>query len=145
MNVNDEKCDRSVVVKKVSFAYEYDGYIKCNNYITKGYGITIHQAICPNINDADERLIEVNWNPNIEKKYPTNILVHAESNKTVLLDIISKTSNTDITVLSINTLSSSDEFLFDVTVSVPSLDKLKKFMDDIRLLDEITEVERIIK
>jgi len=114
-------------------------------YITKGYGITIHQAICPNINDADERLIEVNWNPNIEKKYPTNILVHAESNKTVLLDIISKTSNTDITVLSINTLSSSDEFLFDVTVSVPSLDKLKKFMDDIRLLDEITEVERIIK
>lgn len=37
MNVNDDDCDGYVVVKKVSIAYEYDGYIKCNNYTTKDY------------------------------------------------------------------------------------------------------------
>ena len=37
MNINDDMCDGYVVVKKVSIAYEYDGYIKCNNYVTKGY------------------------------------------------------------------------------------------------------------
>ena len=37
MSVNDDSCEGYVVVKKVSFAYEYDGYIKCNNYVTKGY------------------------------------------------------------------------------------------------------------
>ncbi len=37
MNANGEKCAGYVVVKKVSFAYEYDGYIKCDNYTTKGY------------------------------------------------------------------------------------------------------------
>ena len=38
MNVNYDECEGYVVVRKVSFAYEYDGYIKCNNYITKGFG-----------------------------------------------------------------------------------------------------------
>ena len=37
MTINGKKCDGYVVVKKVSFAYEYDGYIKCDNYTTKGY------------------------------------------------------------------------------------------------------------
>ena len=37
MKVNGKVCDGYVVVKKVSFAYEYDGYIKCDGYITKGY------------------------------------------------------------------------------------------------------------
>lgn len=114
-------------------------------YITKGYGITIHQAICPNIINLEERLIDVRWNSVVEKKYPTNVLIHAESNKSVLLDVISKTSNTDVTVVSINTLSSTDEFLFDLTVSVPNIDALKKFMDDVRLIKEVTDVERIIK
>ena len=37
MQVNEDLCEGYVVVKKVSFAYEYDSYIKCNNYVTKGY------------------------------------------------------------------------------------------------------------
>lgn len=37
MKVNNEVCDGYVIVKKVTFAYEYDAYIKCNNYVSKGY------------------------------------------------------------------------------------------------------------
>ena len=37
LSVNGDVCDGYVVVKKVSIAYEYDGYIKCDEYITKGY------------------------------------------------------------------------------------------------------------
>ena len=37
MKVNEDVCDGYVVVKKVSIAYEYNGYIKCTNYTTKGY------------------------------------------------------------------------------------------------------------
>ena len=37
MRVNEETCEGYVVVKKVSFAYEYDGYVKCDKYTTKGY------------------------------------------------------------------------------------------------------------
>lgn len=37
LNVNGDVCDGYVLVEKVSIAYEYNGYIKCNNYLTKGY------------------------------------------------------------------------------------------------------------
>ena len=114
-------------------------------YITKGYGISIHQMICPNISDTNERLIEVSWNDNITNKYPTTILIHAIENKNLLLDVISKTSNTEITIVSINTLPASDDFLYEIIVSVPNTEKLNKFMDDLNLISSITKVERIIK
>ncbi|MDD2378026.1 MAG: bifunctional (p)ppGpp synthetase/guanosine-3',5'-bis(diphosphate) 3'-pyrophosphohydrolase [Bacilli bacterium] len=114
-------------------------------YITKGYGITVHRMVCPNIADLEERIIEVEWNNVITKKYPTNILVYASENKNILLDIISKTSNNEITVQSINSISSSDNFLYDITVLVDGKDSLLKFMDDIKLIPNILNVERIIK
>ena len=82
---------------------------------------------------------------NISKKYPTTILVHAHEGKNVLLDIISKTSNTDINVVSINTLSTSEDYLYELIVSVPNVERLNKFIDDIRLIPNIIKVERIIK
>src|SRR5574344_87357 len=112
-------------------------------YITKGYGISIHQMICPNISDTNERLIEVSWNDNITNKYRTTILIHAIENKNLLLDVISKTSNTEITIVSINTLPASDDFLYEIIVSVPNTEKLNKFMDDLNLISSITKVERI--
>ncbi|MDD2435618.1 MAG: bifunctional (p)ppGpp synthetase/guanosine-3',5'-bis(diphosphate) 3'-pyrophosphohydrolase [Bacilli bacterium] len=114
-------------------------------YITKGYGITVHRMICPNIADLDERIIEVEWNDVITKKYPTNLLVYASNTKNILLDIISKTSNNEITVQSINSLNSSENFLYDITVLVDSKESLLKFMDDIKLIPNILSVERIIK
>ncbi len=114
-------------------------------YITKGNGISIHRSICPNIFDGLERLIDVSWNSDIKNKYSTNILVHALNNKNVLIDLISKTSSSDITVQSINTLDSKDEFLYEITILVENLEKLTKFINDLETLPNITFVERIIK
>ncbi len=114
-------------------------------YITKGNGISVHRCNCPNISEIEERLIDVSWNDVINKKYSTNILVHALDNKSVLIDIISKTSSSDIIVQSINTINSSDNFLFDIVVLVSNTEKLNKFINDLEMLDKIIRVERIIK
>jgi len=114
-------------------------------FITKGNGISVHRAVCPNISDLEERIIEVAWNENISKKYSTTILVHASENKNLLLDIISKTSNSDITVQSINTLNSSGNYLFEITITVSNKERLVKFMNEISSLNNIIDVERLIK
>ena len=114
-------------------------------YITKGNGITVHRMVCPNVSELEERIIEVKWNENINKKYPTTILVHANENKNILLDIISKTSNTDITVQSINTISSSENYLYEITIVVSNKDRLIKFMNEISTINNIIDVERLIK
>ena len=114
-------------------------------YITKGNGITVHRAACPNVSDLEERIINVSWNENISKKYPTTILVHAHEGKNILLDIISKTSNTDISVQSINAINSSENSLYEITVVVPNKERLIKFMNEISSISNIIDVERLIK
>lgn len=81
----------------------------------------------------------------MNKKYPTNLLIHARENKNVLLDIIAKTSNTDITVLNINFINNNDNFLYELVVSVQNVTSLNKFMNDIRSIPNILDVERSIK
>jgi len=114
-------------------------------YITKGNGISVHRSVCPNISELEQRLIDVKWNENLSKKYATNILVCASNNKNVLIDIISKTSSSDVVVQSINTINSSDDFMFDITILVSDKEKLLKFINDLEMLDSIIRVERLIK
>jgi len=114
-------------------------------YITKGNGITVHRSVCPNVSELEERIIDVSWNQTINKKYPTTILVHAHENKNILLDIISKTSNTDITIQSINSIASSDNYLYEIIVVVPNKERLIKFMNEINGINNIIDVERLVK
>lgn len=114
-------------------------------YITKGNGINVHRMVCPNISDLDERLIDVKWNDNVTKKYPTAILVRAEENKQVLVDIISKTSTTDVSVQNINAMHSKEGYIFELIVLVDSKPTLMKFIDDLLLIPTVVSVERIIK
>ena len=114
-------------------------------YISKGNGIIIHKSNCPNISELNERIISVNWNKTIHKKYDTNILIQASSNKDMLLNIIAKTSNIDINIQSINTVHNNDTYIFDLNVLVPNIEVLNKFMNDIKIIPNIISVERVIK
>ena len=61
------------------------------------------------------------------------------------MDIIAKTSNNDVVVQSINVLNSSDNNTYDLTILVDNKEVLTKFMNDIRSLPNILDVERNIK
>ena len=114
-------------------------------YITKGNGINVHRSVCPNVNELEERIIDVYWNTDVSKKYTTNVLVRALENKDLLLSIISKTSNNDITIQSINTVNTTDNFMFDINILVSNLDSLNKFMVDVKNIPTVLDVERIIR
>lgn len=59
-------------------------------YITKGHGITVHRGICHNIANIEERIVNVSWNENIDKKWPTSIIIESEQKENLLLEIIGK-------------------------------------------------------
>ena len=117
-------------------------------YITKGNGISVHRSVCPNVSELDERLIDVSWNDEIDKKYSTSILIHSlkiNSSKNLLIDIISKTSSSDVIIQSINTIPTEDDNMFDINLLVSNKEKLLKFINDLEMLEDITHVERLIK
>ena len=114
-------------------------------YISKGYGINIHRISCPNISELEERIIEAKWQDSISKKYATDILVRALKEKNILVDLVSKTVNTNIVIQNINTISSNEEYLYELTVLTRSKEELEKFMNDIRRINTVFDVERDIK
>ena len=113
-------------------------------YVTKGYGVTVHRMVCPNVSRLDERLIEVKWNID-SSKLPTNILVRASSDNNSLIDIISKAANNDIPVRRFNNHHSKEDDAIEMTVLVNNKEQLLKLMNDIKMIPEVTDVERLIK
>ena len=101
-------------------------------YITKGYGINIHRMVCPNVKELEERFVDVHWNDEITKRYPTTIIVHTLTKKDVLLDIVSKASNTNVS------------YTYEITIVVDNKAELVKFMNDVKSIQEVKEVERKI-
>ncbi|MDD4298665.1 MAG: bifunctional (p)ppGpp synthetase/guanosine-3',5'-bis(diphosphate) 3'-pyrophosphohydrolase [Bacilli bacterium] len=114
-------------------------------YITKGSGITVHRINCHNIATTEERLINVEWNNNIDKKWPTNIVVEAERKDNLLLELISKTTLSDTNIQAINTMGDNDYVIYDIIVSVASKEKLEKLINDIEQMPSVHKVERVIK
>ncbi|MBR3897845.1 MAG: bifunctional (p)ppGpp synthetase/guanosine-3',5'-bis(diphosphate) 3'-pyrophosphohydrolase [Bacilli bacterium] len=112
-------------------------------YITKGYGITIHRMVCPNVSEMDERLIEVNWNDTCEK-LPTSIIVRVNSSKNLLIEVVSKAANRDIPVRDFSNIHSKEDDIIKMTVAVDSKETLVKLMSDIRNIPGVTGVDRVI-
>ena len=111
-------------------------------YITKGYGITIHRSNCKNINDIEERLINVKWNEGISKKYPTDIIIHTD-NMDHLLEIMTLAAANNITIDSVRTLNKSDICIYSLTILVENSDILNKYILDLSKNSYIKLVERL--
>ncbi|MCI2068873.1 MAG: bifunctional (p)ppGpp synthetase/guanosine-3',5'-bis(diphosphate) 3'-pyrophosphohydrolase [Bacilli bacterium] len=59
-------------------------------YVSKGRGIKVHRANCPNILSEQARLIQVKWNPEMDKsvKYPVDFFVESFDRAGLLVDIM---------------------------------------------------------
>ncbi|MFR5756606.1 MAG: RelA/SpoT family protein [Lachnospiraceae bacterium] len=111
-------------------------------YISKGNGITIHRRNCHNICNLNERIINVHWNDNANKKYVTNVIIYTEKKDNLLLDIISKTTSMNVGVKSVNTISNTDYNAYDLDILVDDKETLDRYMNVIGQLPFVTSIER---
>ncbi len=114
-------------------------------YITKGNGVSVHRKICHNLINLDERLINVLWNTEINKKYATELVIESDNTKNPLLDIITKAANNNINIDNINTVNRSVTVTYEMNVLVNNKEVLSKFINDLESLPFIKKVERLIK
>ncbi len=117
---------------------------KIIGYITKGKGISVHKINCSNVINLKERLINVYWNPVTSKKYPATILVYTKNDKDILLNIISKSNSSNLTVKSIRTVNNSDIIIYSITILVDNKEKLLKFINEVKTLNHVVDVQRSI-
>ena len=118
-------------------------------YVSKGQGVKVHRCDCPNIKNEKTRLIEVLWEEEINHsiKYQSSIEILSKNRNLLLSDIITTFGQYKANILSINstvhhaTLTAKTKAI----IQVDNLDHLRNIITNIKKIEDVISVERVIK
>ena len=118
-------------------------------YVTRGHGIKVHRRDCPNIAKEKKRLIDVYWDPNrVEsQKYEANIRIYSRDRNFLLTDLVTCVSQYKSNMLDVTSTVNSEELTVTtkMTLVVNDLEHLNLIMANIRKINSVIDVERVIK
>lgn len=122
---------------------------KVIGYITRGNGVSVHRADCPNVltNNPEEqsRLIEVSWDVGINDVYKVNIIVTGHDRPGLMIDVMNATSETKINIFSLSCHTDKNKIAhMHMGLDITSIDQLEFFMNRIRRMKGVYSVERVV-
>jgi GTP pyrophosphokinase len=115
-------------------------------YVTRGRGVSVHRADCPNVVDLPvdvKRLVEVSWNDAAEIFYPVDIEVEAFDRVGVLKDILEKVSSqkTNVAAANVRTKRGSSAII-KMVVDIKNIEHLSQVLAAIREVADVYDVYR---
>jgi len=119
---------------------------KIIGFITRGRGVTVHAADCPNAEPAlldRERLVAVEWDQASEQSYPVRILVESRDKPGILAAITGVIAEAGVNIAGGKVSTESGRGLHEFELEVKSLEQLRKLLDQIRRIKGVTRVERL--
>ncbi|MCD6490091.1 MAG: bifunctional (p)ppGpp synthetase/guanosine-3',5'-bis(diphosphate) 3'-pyrophosphohydrolase [Thermodesulfobacterium sp.] len=113
-------------------------------YITRGKGISVHRADCPNLKDLDsERFVEVSWGSYDNKTYPVHLYIICLDRKGLLANISSAISASESNILKAHVKTTSDKkAFFEFYIEVNDKIHLDKIISNIFKVEGVLKVER---
>ena len=115
-------------------------------FITRGRGLTIHGADCPNVHTYDEqRKIEVAWAVEQDKRaYPVKLKVSAEDRKGLLSDISSIMTSNKANIVGAQATTYPDKTATGTyEIEIGHMSQLQKIIKSIQKLKGVRSVERV--
>lgn len=114
-------------------------------FITRGRGVTVHAADCPNLQAADpNRLIAVDWNTDQKSSHPVRVRVVCVDRKGILATIAQTLSQADVNITNARVQTSQDKRAVGIfEVEVTDLKHLEGALRAIRRIEEVMEADRI--
>lgn len=118
-------------------------------YITKGRGISIHRADCPNVTNAPEnenRLIEVEWEDTAsnQKEYAADLEIHGYDRSGLLNDVLQVISSQSKKLLGVTARSDKDkQATIRLSVSIQNLSHLQTITDKLKQVPDVYSVHRV--
>jgi len=113
-------------------------------YITRGKGVTVHQATCPNVQSiADsERLIEVEWGV-VREVYPVKIRIEAFDRAGLLRDIAAVVADEGIRMSTAHASVDSDNTAtVTATLEIGSVQQLRNVLSRLEGVRDVLDVRR---
>ena len=120
---------------------------KIVGYITRGKGVSVHAANCPNVINLlydPERRIEVEWDKGADTSpYTVRLSIQVEDRKGILADVSSKISDINTNIRNVEARADGDQMgRIDMTVEISDLKHLQKVIKSLRSVDGVVDVER---
>ncbi|SMF41365.1 RelA/SpoT family protein [Desulfovibrio gilichinskyi] len=115
-------------------------------YISRGRGVIIHTASCPNVKSLEEeRLLSVSWSGGQEEtSHPAQISIRCKNIKGLLARICSVLAEQDVNIDSGSFKSDVDGIsLLEFTVEVRDLGHLHRALNRLKTIDAVLETTRI--
>jgi len=120
---------------------------KIVGYITRGKGVSVHSATCPNVVNLlydPERRIEVEWDKSdAVARYTVKLTMEVEDRKGLLAAVSAKIAgiNTNIKNMEAHT-DDTQHARIDMTVEISDLKHLEKVIKSLRGVEGVLGVER---
>ena len=119
-------------------------------FITRGYGVSVHRADCPNASPErrsapgqEGRWIKVTWGSDTLDSYPTTLEVVCKDRSNLLLDVSAALSTTNTFVLGVNSRSTEDNFaMIRLEIKVRDDAHLKAVMNKLNQISGVLKVNR---
>ena len=117
-------------------------------YVTKGRGVAIHRADCPNCKLDNEifkkRLVDVEWDNPKKSKFEGEIRIIGTDRKSMLNDIIHTISVQKLNINGVNARKSKDEITqINLLVEVNDISELTNLMKKIKAIPGVDDVFRV--
>lgn len=120
---------------------------KIVGFVTRGRGVTIHRADCPNIRNLDdqgqERLIEVSWGNAQGAVFPVDVLVISNNRSGLLKDISEIFMKEKIAIIGMSTQNVRGDIHMRFNVEVSNAKALTKTLTAIQDLSGVYNARRV--
>src|SRR6185312_13088994 len=119
---------------------------KIVGYITRGKGVSVHSATCPNVVNLlydPERRIDVEWDKGTDvSSYTVRLTIQVEDRKGILADVSSKIAGINTNIRNVEARTDDQMGRIDMTVEISDLKHLQKVIKSLRSVAGVVDVER---
>ena len=125
---------------------------KIIGFITKGYGISIHKADCPNISNAyaneenANRFVKAEWDKpsSYKSSYDSAIQIVVNNRMSMLAEISVALADMRVDIVSISTRNIEDTTLINMTISCRDIGHFDSIIAKIRSIKDVIRVTRLV-
>ncbi len=114
-------------------------------YITRGRGVTVHKADCPNVGDpTDDRMIDVEWADTGDGEFNATINIIAYDSVSLMGDLATSVNNVGVPIIGVNVKRDKKRRTSNVTmvVQVKSRETLDKLIKALKRRTDVVDVFR---
>ncbi|MCK6257881.1 bifunctional (p)ppGpp synthetase/guanosine-3',5'-bis(diphosphate) 3'-pyrophosphohydrolase [Fictibacillus sp. KIGAM418] len=119
-------------------------------YITKGRGVSVHRKDCVNVNtdDAQVRLLPVEWEGSIEKpkSYNVDIEISGFDRRGLLNEVLHAVGETKTNITAVSGRSDRNKMAtISMSISIHNVNHLQKVVERIKQIPDIYAVRRVMQ